>query len=57
MNSYLISLKIEILGDVMRCTGALHLHSCGTAANITGDASIAMIVNKKFGKGSKDKKK
>ena len=31
--------------------------SFGTAANITGDASIAMIVNKKFGKGSKDKKK
>ena len=31
--------------------------SFGTAANITGDASIAMIVNKKFGKGSKEKKK
>jgi Na+/H+-dicarboxylate symporter len=30
--------------------------SFGTAANITGDASIAMIVNKKFGKGSKAKK-
>jgi len=30
--------------------------SFGTAANITGDASIAMIVNKKFGKGSKVKK-
>jgi Na+/H+-dicarboxylate symporter len=30
--------------------------SFGTAANITGDASIAMIVNKKFGKGSKEKK-
>jgi Na+/H+-dicarboxylate symporter len=31
--------------------------SFGTAANITGDASIAMIVNKKFGKGGKEKKK
>jgi Na+/H+-dicarboxylate symporter len=30
--------------------------SFGTAANITGDASIAMIVNKRFGKGSKEKK-
>jgi Na+/H+-dicarboxylate symporter len=31
--------------------------SFGTAANITGDASIAMIVNKKFGGNGKGKKK
>jgi len=30
--------------------------SFGTAANITGDASIAMIVNKKFGKESREKR-
>jgi Na+/H+-dicarboxylate symporter len=30
--------------------------SFGTAANITGDASIAMIVNRKFGKNGKGKK-